>query len=71
MKSPSTFPDLCAGPPAFRHEVERVFAGKGVIVCHEVGEARSLALSIDMIDPIKFHAAPLSQLVRSTESNRQ
>jgi hypothetical protein len=59
MKPPQTFPDLCARPPALRHEGERVFAGKGVIERHKVREARSLTLSVDMIDPVKFHAAPL------------
>jgi hypothetical protein len=71
MNPAQTFPDLCTWPPAFRHQGERVFAGKGVIEGHKVREARSLALSVDMIDTIKFHAAPLSQLVRGTESNRQ
>jgi hypothetical protein len=71
MNPPQTFPDLRAWPPAFRHEGERVFACPGVIERHKVREARGLALSVDMIDPVKFHAAPLSQLVRGTESNRQ
>jgi len=51
MNPPQTFPDLRAWPPAFRHEGERVFACTGVIERHKVREARSLALSIDMIQP--------------------
>jgi hypothetical protein len=41
------------------HKGERVFAGSGVIQRHKVGEARGLALRSDVIDPVKFHAAPL------------
>ena len=47
----------------------RVLAGKGIILRPKVGETRGLALSIYMIDTIKFHVAPLSQLVKDTESN--
>ena len=58
MNSPPTFPDLCAGPLAIRHDGERVFAGKRVIVRHKGCEARGLALGVDVIDPVKFHVAP-------------
>jgi hypothetical protein len=71
MKPPQTFPDLGAWPPALRHECERMFAGKSVIERHKVCEARDLALSVDVIDPVKFHAAPLFSTYEGTESNRQ
>jgi len=58
MNLPPTFPDLCAGPLAFRHDGERVFAGKGVIERHKGCEARGLAFGVDVKDPVIFHAAP-------------
>ena len=58
MNLPPTVPDLCAGPLAFRHDSERMFAGKGIIERHIGCEAPGLALGVDVKDPVIFHAAP-------------
>jgi hypothetical protein len=58
MNPAQTLPDLCAWPPALRHEGDRLFTGHDIAIGCEAVKVRNLALRINMVDTVKFHVAP-------------
>jgi hypothetical protein len=59
MNLPHAFPEFYSRTFAFRHDGDGLFAGNDIAIGCEVSQARNLALSVDMIDSVKLHSAPL------------